>query len=98
MAKGYWVVHVEVSDMAIYQTYRDNVGAVLAEFGGRFIVRAGTQTVVEGAARPRCVVIEFPDLKAATDCYHGPAYQALVQTRLAAASADLVIVEGWDAP
>lgn len=98
MSKGYWVVQVEVSDADAYQAYREKVGAALAEFGGRFLIRAGTQTVLEGAAKPRTVVIEFPSLQAATDCYHGEKYQSLLQKRLAAARADLVIVEGWDAP
>jgi len=98
MAKGYWIAHIEVTDTAAYQLYRENIAEVLAEFGGRFIVRAGAQTVAEGAAKPRTVVIEFPDFKAAQDCYFGPVYQTHMQKRLAASTGDIVIVEGWDAP
>ena len=98
MSKGYWVVHVEVADAAAYQAYREKVGAALAEFGGRFLIRAGAQTVLEGAAKPRTVVIEFPSVQAATDCYHGDKYQALLKLRLSAATADLVIVGGWETP
>jgi uncharacterized protein (DUF1330 family) len=98
MSKGYWVIHIEVSDAAAYQIYREQVGAALADFGGRFLIRAGAQSVLEGAAKPRTVVIEFPSVQAASDCYHGGKYQALLKLRLSAASADLLIVEGWDTP
>lgn len=84
--------------MAAYQLYRDTIAEVLAEFGGQFIVRAGAQTVVEGHAKSRTVIVEFPDLKSALDCYNGPVYQAHMQKRLSASTGDLVIVEGWDAP
>ena len=84
--------------MAAYQVYRETIAEVLAEFGGRFLVRAGAQTVPEGSARPRTVVIEFPDLKAAQDCYYGPVYQAHMQKRLGASTGDLILIEGWDAP
>lgn len=96
MAKGYWVVQVTVEDAETYQRYREAVGAALEAFGGRFLVRAGTQEVAEGAARPRTVVIEFPSHAAALDCYRSAAYQEAKAIRLAAAQADFTIVEGLD--
>ncbi len=48
MPKGYWVAHITVTDMDAYQAYRSLVPAILAAHGGRFIVRAGAQNVVEG--------------------------------------------------
>jgi uncharacterized protein (DUF1330 family) len=51
--------------------------------------------VVEGTIRPRTVVIEFPDLKAAQDCYHSPEYQAAKSKRDGVSLADLCIVEGY---
>ncbi|MEQ9258591.1 MAG: DUF1330 domain-containing protein [Roseovarius sp.] len=94
MAKGYWVVHVEVSDPEGYESYRAAVGPALAGFGGRFIVRGGAQEVREGTSRPRTVVVEFPSPEDARACYDSPAYSAARALREAAARADLVIVEG----
>ncbi|TNF18739.1 MAG: DUF1330 domain-containing protein [Rhodobacteraceae bacterium] len=96
MAKGYWVVQISVTDPETYQRYREAVGAALAPFGGRFLVRAGAQEVTEGTARPRTVVLEFPDYRAALDCYHSAAYQQAKAIRLAASEADFTIVEGFD--
>lgn len=96
MAKGYWVVQVSVDDPEVYRRYREAVGAALAPYGGRFIVRAGQQEVTEGAARPRTVVLEFPDYQAALDCYRSAHYQKVRAIRLTAAEADFTIVEGGD--
>ena len=65
-------------------------------FGARFLIRGGDQTVKEGDARPRTVVIEFPSLEAAQDCYDSPTYQKAKVIRVNYAIGDLVIVEGWD--
>ncbi len=96
MPKGYWVAHITVTDMDAYQAYRNVVPAILAAHGGRFIVRAGTQNVVEGEARPRTVVIEFPSLQAAQGCYDLAEYQAAKALRTNASSGDICIVEGWE--
>lgn len=96
MAKGYWMVHVEVSDAAAYADYRAAVAPPLALYGGQFLVRAGNQIVKEGAAKSRPVLVEFPSYQAAQDCYDSPEYQAVLKLRLAAAQADFVIAEGWE--
>ncbi len=96
MPKGFWIAHITVHDAAAYEPYRKAVAAVLSDHGARFVVRAGAQTVVEGALRPRCIVIEFPSLLAATDCYNSPAYQAAKQLRAGVSDGDVCIVEGYD--
>jgi len=53
---------------------------------------------VEGTSRSRNVVIEFPSYQAALDCYHSPEYQALIQVRAPAGTADIVIAKGYDGP
>ena len=97
MAKAYWVAHVDVRDPAQYEHYKAANAECFAEFGAKFLVRAGDREVVEGAAKPRTVVIEFPSYQAALDCYHSPAYQAAKALRTPVADGDLVIVEGYDA-
>lgn len=98
MAKGYWIGHVTVSDATAYEGYRQANGAAFARYGGRFLVRGGEQEVVEGDLRPRAIVIEFPSLEAARACYASPEYQAALAMRRPVSHADLLIVEGWEAP
>jgi uncharacterized protein (DUF1330 family) len=96
MPKAYWIGHVTISDPQAYEAYRQANAAAFARFGARFLVRGGTQEVVEGQMRSRTVVIEFPDLAAAQACYRSPEYQAALALRLPVSFADLAIVEGWD--
>lgn len=96
MPKGYWIAHIAVDDPEAYDAYRAGVGAVLSGYDAKFIVRAGASVCVEGTAKPRTVVIEFPSYQAAQDCYHAAAYQAVKALRVAAAAGDIVIAEGYD--
>ena len=94
MPKAYWIGHVTVDDPAAYEAYRQANGAAFAKYGGRFLVRGGAQEVVEGAARPRSVVIEFASREAAEACYRSPEYQAALALRQPVSRADIVIVDG----
>ncbi|UWQ18655.1 DUF1330 domain-containing protein [Jannaschia sp. M317] len=96
MTKGYWIAHGRVDDVEKYDLYRAANAAPLAEFGGRFLVRGGARELVEGAAKPRTVVIEFPSYQAALECYHSDAYQAALKLRHGISESDLVIAEGWE--
>lgn len=97
MPKAYWIAHVSVTDPDAYEKYKVANAAPFARFGARFVVRAGAQTVVEGVMRPRSVVIEFPSLQAATECYNSPEYRAAMALRKDASEADICIIEGYDA-
>jgi uncharacterized protein (DUF1330 family) len=95
--KGYWIGHVDISDPAAFTRYAASNGPPLGKFSGRFLVRGGTQEVVEGNVRGRTAVIEFPSYDAALACYRSPDYQA-VKRLLAGAARDLLVVEGYDGP
>lgn len=94
MAKGYWVVNLEVTNPEPYKEYRAFVEPFLAAHAGRFIVRGGQAEVVEGTVLPRVVVVEFPSYEAALAAYHSPEYAEGKKTRLHAGVANFVIVEG----
>jgi uncharacterized protein (DUF1330 family) len=96
MPKAYWVAHVDVRDPDTYARYREANAAAFQKYGARFIVRGGAQTQMEGTSRARTVVIEFPSLQAATDCFNSPEYQAAKAIRDPVSTADLVIVEGYE--
>jgi uncharacterized protein (DUF1330 family) len=40
------------------------------------------------------VIIEFPSLQHAVDCYNAPEYQAAAKIRQEIATAEMVVVEG----
>ena len=98
MAKGYWIVHVDVRNDEGYRPYALANPAIFKKFGGRFVVRAGKAESLEGNNKPRHVIIEFPDYATALACYRSPEYQANMKLRLPHSAADFVIVEGYDGP
>ena len=97
-AKGYWIGRVDVKNEEGYKPYAAANAAIFKKFGGRFVVRAGKFECPEGSARSRNVVIEFPSYQAALDCYHSPEYQANIKVRQPHATADILIIEGYDGP
>ncbi len=98
MAKGYWIARVDVADPEAYKAYVAANAASFARFGARFLVRAGRFENPEGSSRSRNIVLEFPSYEAALECYRSSDYQAAVQLRLPVATADIVVIEGYDGP
>ncbi|NBN65694.1 DUF1330 domain-containing protein [Microvirga tunisiensis] len=98
MAKGYWIGRVDVTDAEAYRAYVAANAEAFRQFGGRFLVRGGPFETVEGTARSRNVVIEFPSHAAALACYHSEVYQAAKALRDKAGHADIIVIEGYDGP
>ena len=98
MAKGYWLVRVDIADPEEYQKYIAANAAPFRKFGARFLVRGAPFENVEGGSRARNAVIEFPSFPAARDCWHSPEYQAAMKIRLPVSTADVVIIEGYEGP
>ncbi|WP_171128877.1 MULTISPECIES: DUF1330 domain-containing protein [unclassified Ruegeria] len=96
MAKGYWVAHVDIDDMDVYKNYIAANAAPFAEYGGKFLVRAGDRTIAEGTARARTVVIEFDSYEQALACYQSEGYQKAKALRDPISTGDLVIIQGYD--
>jgi uncharacterized protein (DUF1330 family) len=96
MAKGYWIPHIDVIDPEAYKAYMAATPAAHDKYRGRALVRGGTQDVVEGRARSRNVLREFPDYAAALACYRSAEYQRAKPLRLPHSVCDFVIIEGYD--
>jgi uncharacterized protein (DUF1330 family) len=92
---AYVIVEVDVTDPERYERYKAATPAAIAAGGGRFLVRGGELTVLEGDWQPsRLVVLEFEDLAAAERWYESEAYQAAKKLREGGASMRMVAVQG----
>jgi uncharacterized protein (DUF1330 family) len=98
MAKGYWVVHVDVSDPEAYKAYVAANAVAFRKYGAKFLVRGGTHETLEGKTRSRNVVLEFKDYATALACYRSPEYAKAIALREGVATADLIVIEGYDGP
>lgn len=96
MPKGYWIARLTVNDAAEYPKYIEAAASAFKRHGAKFMVRGGAYEAMEGEARPRNVVIEFPSFAEAVACYRSPDYQVAVAIRQALADGELVIVEGHE--
>jgi uncharacterized protein (DUF1330 family) len=94
MAKGYWIAHVDVRDPERYKDYVATAKPAFERYGAKFLARGGAFTDLEGKARGRNVVIEFPSLQHAVDCYNSPEYQAAANIRHQIADGEMLVVEG----
>jgi uncharacterized protein (DUF1330 family) len=98
MAKGYWIVRVDIDNQDTYKDYVAANAEPLRKYGGRFLVRAGRFERMEGTSRSRNAVVEFPSYQAALDCWQSPEYQAAIKIRQPVSTIDLIVIEGYEGP
>jgi uncharacterized protein (DUF1330 family) len=92
---AYLIANITVTDPARYQEYRAKVSSVVAQYGGRFLVRAGMVHPLEGdLGLDRVVVIEFPSLDAARRFYDSAEYAPLLKLRAETTRSQVAFVEG----
>lgn len=97
MPTALWIANVHVTQETAYGEYASRASQALVAFGGEILVRGGKCEQLEGRARSRNVVVRFPSLQAAHDCYHSPAYQEALEFARGASERDIVIVEEIEA-
>jgi uncharacterized protein (DUF1330 family) len=93
MPKGYWITCVDVYDAEQFEKYKVANVELFARYEASFLIRGGEQTLVEGTARGRNVVIEFPSYHAALACWRSAEYSQAATLRRPFSSADIVIIE-----
>ena len=92
--KAICIVYENIDDHQAYEKYRSQVSPTIDAHGGRFLVRGGTFTVLEGNMPfERIAVLEFPSRAAAESWYYSAEYQSILPIRLNAARCQFVIVD-----
>ncbi len=92
---AYVIALVDVKDLAAYERYKALAPPAIAAVGGKYLVRGGEVTVLEGRHDGRRVVIlEFPSLDAARAFYDGEAYRRARDARQGAADMTMLLCAG----
>jgi len=92
---AYIIARVDVTDPEKYKGYTALTPGAIAAHGGRFVVRGGELTTLEGADETRrVVVIEFPDVATAKTFWNSPEYGEAKAKRANAADMQAFIVDG----
>jgi uncharacterized protein (DUF1330 family) len=92
---AYLLASLQITDPVVFEEYRRRVPAVIAAFGGRYLVRGGNVEALEGdVSGNRLVIVEFPDMSRLKAFYNSAEYQPLLEMRKRAAISTLLGVEG----
>ena len=82
-------------DQSTLDEYRRRNTPTIESRGGRFIVRGGDVSTLEGEwDTRRIVVIEFPDVATAREWYESEDYAPLKAMRQSASAMNIILVDG----
>lgn len=98
MPTALWIALVDVTDDEKMAAYAGPAVKAIKAFGGEYLARGGKYVQLDGQDRSRNVVIRFPSLQAAQDCYNSDGYQEAVKAGAGGFTRDLVIVEELSEP
>ena len=95
MSKAYVIGNITITNADGYAHYSARVPAVVTAFGGRYRVRGGIATTLDGqASDARHVVIEFPSREQAQAWYDSVDYQSILPLRLNNSTGNVELVDG----
>ena len=93
---AYVINEIVVTEPERFQTYADQVPAILKQYGGEYVVRGGAPERVDGPAPPdRLVVLRFPSREAARAWRGSPEYLAILPIREATSTSRVYIVDTY---
>ena len=93
--KAYIIGDINITDPVRYEDYKKLTQATLEPYGGKFVVRGGKRTVLEGGWESgRIVVLEFPSVEKAQAWYSGDVYAPAKAIRQSTSQGKFVLVEG----
>lgn len=89
------VIEVTVVNPERYAEYVARVPAVVARYGGRYLVRGGEVVPLTGDWRPeRLVILEFPSMEQMTEWNFSEEYVALAPLRAESTITRAIAVHG----
>jgi uncharacterized protein (DUF1330 family) len=89
------VVDIAIRDAATYARYKQLAPPSIAAYGGRYLVRGGTTTVLEGDWTPeRFVILEFESANTARRWWESPEYAEAKALRQSCARTKMLLVDG----
>lgn len=92
---AYIIVNIDIHDPAGYETYKQLAAPSITQYQGRYIVRGGAASNLEGTWQPkRVVVLEFPSSELAKAWWNSYEYAPAKKIRQVTATTDMIVVEG----
>ena len=95
MSKGYWIsVYEKIENPKILIEYAKKATVAIQNHQGNFLCRGGKNICLEGSAKPRTVVVEFPSFDLAKQAYTSNEYKEALNILKGSVERNLQIIEG----
>jgi uncharacterized protein (DUF1330 family) len=92
---AYIAVDIVIDDPKTYERYKHLAPPSIAKYGGRYLMRGGTATTLEGTWSPsRFVILEFPTAEIAQQWWSSPEYAEAKALRQSCAQTQMVLLDG----
>ena len=94
-SRGYAIVETDVTNVeAFAREYLPAVSKVIAEAGGKFLIRGGQSVTLEGAPPKRLSIVEFETFEQAKAMFDSDPYRAASEIGHKYATFRITVVEG----
>lgn len=92
---AYVIADIEIKDAKALERYVAEVPAIVAKYGGRYIISGPQVEVVEGTWKPRVLaVLEFPTMDALKRWYDSEEYRPHRAARIRATQSNVILANG----
>ena len=92
---AYLVVQIDVKDQSEFEKYKVMVTPSISAYGGKYLVRGGAITVMEGDWKPeRFVIVEFESAERAMQWWNSKEYEEAKTLRQRITTTRMILVEG----
>tara|TARA_B100001029_G_C15030391_1_gene436527 strand:- start:814 stop:1101 length:288 start_codon:yes stop_codon:yes gene_type:complete len=92
---AYWIaIYKRIDDSESLKVYAEKATLAIKKFNGKILIRGGKKETLEGLISPRTVLIEFPTMKDALECYDSDEYKNAKKAANVKFDRHLQIVEG----
>ena len=93
--KAYWIaVYKDMKNPENIKRYGEKATPAIKKYNGVILARGGKTETIEGNPSPRTVLIEFPSMKDALQCYNSNEYQEAMKIGNSEFNRHIQIVEG----
>ena len=93
--KAYWIAtYKDMKNPENIKRYAEKASPVIKKYNGIILARGGKVETIEGNPSPRTVLIQFPNMDDALQCYNSPEYQEAKKIGNGEFNRHIQIVEG----
>jgi uncharacterized protein (DUF1330 family) len=92
---AYWIaIYHDMKNPENIKKYAEKASPAIKKYNGVILARGGKVKTIEGNPSPRTVLIKFPSMDAAVECYNSPEYQEAMKIGNGEFNRHIQIVDG----